>query len=156
MPWRRPGQLLLAEKGTYLAVAFLAIARFGFLRWFSGLVKKGLRGAVQVADPVPVAQVRGDARQAEDGGGDARPVPVPAADPQAFFNVTAQALSRLYQEFRPAPVSQPSRVELCQAPHWPTEVLSQKAVSWWPPMSRLRSWPGEPAVNVACTASPAV
>jgi hypothetical protein len=62
-----PVEVLLAEAGAHLVEAVLAVARLGFLPSTSGPVKKGLRGAVHLAGPVPVAQVGGEAGQAEAG-----------------------------------------------------------------------------------------
>src|SRR5580692_3481796 len=76
-------ELLLAEAGTYLVQAVLAVARLASLPLFSCLVEKGLRGAVQLAGPAPIAQVAGETCQAEAGVGQTGPAPVPAAYPQA-------------------------------------------------------------------------
>jgi hypothetical protein len=61
-----PAELLLAKAGTHLVEAVLAVARLALYPPFSRAVKKGLRGAVQFTGPVPVAQIGGEARQAED------------------------------------------------------------------------------------------
>ena len=78
-----PLEVLLAEAGTRLVEAVLAVARLAFFPPMSGPVKKGIRGAVQLACPVPVALVGGEAGQAEAGVGQTWPVTVPAAYPQA-------------------------------------------------------------------------
>lgn len=50
-----PVELLLAEVRTHLVEAVLAVARLALFPPLSGLVKKGLRGAVQLTGSVPVA-----------------------------------------------------------------------------------------------------
>jgi hypothetical protein len=50
-----PVELLLAEVLTHLLEAVLAVARLALFPPLSGLVKKGLRGAVQLTGLAPVA-----------------------------------------------------------------------------------------------------
>jgi len=59
----------LTEAGPHLVQAVLAVARLVFYPPMSGPVEKSLRGAVQLTGSVPVAQVRGETRQAEAGVG---------------------------------------------------------------------------------------
>jgi len=77
-----PFGLLLAEVRANLREAFAAIADFGLLPGFSGLVEGGLRDAVEYAGPRPLARIRGQARQAEHGVGDAEALAAAAAHPQ--------------------------------------------------------------------------
>lgn len=58
-------ELVLAEVGAHLAEAVPAIARFKLLPRLPSGVEEGLRDAVERGRPVPVARVRGQARQAE-------------------------------------------------------------------------------------------
>ena len=62
-------ELLLAEGGTHLAEAVLAVAGFGLLPGFTGPVQKDLGDTVQLPGPVPVARVGGEACQAKAGVG---------------------------------------------------------------------------------------
>ncbi len=64
-------ELLLAEVGAHLAEAVLAVVGLELLPRLSSWVKEGLRGAVERGRLVSVARVRGQARQAETGVGNA-------------------------------------------------------------------------------------
>src|SRR6516225_4448503 len=85
-------ELLLAEVGAHLVEAVPAVARLELLPRLFGWVERGLREAVEHGRPVPVARVRGQARQAEAGVGDTETVPVAAADPQGFVEAGSRAV----------------------------------------------------------------
>jgi hypothetical protein len=61
---------VLAEVGAHLVQAVAAVTRFKLLPWLSGPVEEGLCDPVQYGRPGPVAGIRGQARQAEDGVGE--------------------------------------------------------------------------------------
>jgi hypothetical protein len=65
---------------AHLDEVVLPVPRLEVLPRFPGPVGEGLRDAVEQSRPVPVAQVRGQAAQAEDGAADDRLFTVPAAD----------------------------------------------------------------------------
>ena len=70
---------------AHLGQVALPVPRLDVLPRFPGPVEEGLRDAVQDRRTVPVAQIRGQAAQAEDGAGDDRLFTAAAADAQAGF-----------------------------------------------------------------------
>ena len=70
-----PVELRLAEAGTHLVQAVLAVARIGCWPRYSRPVQKGLCGPVQHAGPVPVAHVSGETCQAEAVAGQTSRLP---------------------------------------------------------------------------------
>jgi len=85
-------ELLRAEVGAHLVEAVLEIARFKFSPRLSSPVEEGLRSAVERSRAVPVASVRGQARQAEAGVGDTETIPVATADPQGCLEAGSRTV----------------------------------------------------------------
>ena len=78
-----PVELLIAQARAYLGEAVLPVASFEVLPHFAGRVEKGLGDGVQRRGPVPVASIRGQARQAEAAAGATRLLSVSPAQAQA-------------------------------------------------------------------------
>ena len=88
-------ELLRAEVGAHLVEAVLEVARFKFSPRLSSPVEEGLRSAVERSRAVPVASVRGQARQAEAGVGDTETIPVATADPQGCLEAGSRTSGSL-------------------------------------------------------------